>query len=222
MLTFDTNKQFAALSHADQLSDQVVEGKRAFQHYNCNDCHTILGFGGYYAPDLTRVYTKLGEETIKRILKNPEIAFKDSYRKMPQQNLKDAEIENLVTFFKWVANIENSDWPPQHSEQRWKRSTKRLLANAGMSPGGALIMQEECLTCHALGDKGESIGPRFEWIAEKRDAAWIAKYLNDPQAFSKGAEMESYKHLSEGQRQMIGQFIVSLRASQSETTLGGE
>jgi nitric oxide reductase subunit C len=46
VLTVDTHSQFAALTNADQLDEQVIAGKRAFQHYNCNDCHTILGFGG--------------------------------------------------------------------------------------------------------------------------------------------------------------------------------
>jgi len=52
---YDTHRQVGTLANVDKLSDQVVAGKRAFEKYNCNDCHTILGFGGYYAPDLTRV-----------------------------------------------------------------------------------------------------------------------------------------------------------------------
>ena len=216
VLTVDTHKQFAALTHADRLSDQVVSGKKAFQRHNCNDCHTILGFGGYYAPDLTRVYTRLGEDSIRRVLQHPEVVFADSYRKMPQQNLKEQEIEDLVVYFEWVANIENHDWPPHHSEKRWKRSTQRLLAGARLSPGAALIKQEDCLACHALGDQGERKGPRLEWIAEKRDAPWIAEYLKDPQAFSKGAQMEAYDHLSPEQRQLIAEFIVALRASQNQ------
>jgi len=211
VLTFDTNNQFAVLTHADKLNKDVIAGKRAFEKYNCNDCHTILGFGGYYAPDLTRVYTKLGEDSIRRVLKHPEIVFADSYRKMPQQNLQELEIENLVEYFKWVANIENSDWPPNHSETRWKRSTQRLLAGAALSPGAALIKQEDCLSCHALGDRGERKGPRMEWIAEKRDSAYIAQYLKNPEAMSKGAEMQPFDHLSEEQRKMIAEFIVSLK-----------
>ena len=50
-LTVDTHRQIRTLTHADQLSEQVVAGKRVWQKYNCNDCHTILGFGGYYAPE---------------------------------------------------------------------------------------------------------------------------------------------------------------------------
>jgi len=213
-LTFDIHSQFAALTHADQLDEQVIAGKRAFEHYNCNDCHTILGFGGYYAPDLTRVYTRLGSDTIRRRLVAPEVAFADSYRKMPQQNLSEDEIDNIIAFFGWVSEIENHDWPPQHSEARWKRSTERLMAGAVMSPGAALINQEDCLTCHALGDRGESIGGRLEWIGSRRNSAWIAEYLADPQAFAPGTEMPAFDYLSGEQRLMIGEFIVSLNTTE--------
>ncbi len=213
VLTLDTNQQFAALTNADQLNDQVVSGKRVFEKHNCNDCHTILGFGGYYAPDLTRVHLRLGEDTIRRVLASPEVVFKDSYRKMPQQDLSDQEIEDLVSYFKWVSNIMNNDWPPQHSQNRWKSSTRRLLARAKLSPGAALIKQEDCLACHALGDQGGEKGPRFEWIAERRTAPWISEYLADPQALSQGAEMPAYEHLSDEQRIMLAEFILTLKIS---------
>jgi nitric oxide reductase subunit C len=212
-LTVDTHRQFAALTHADRLDQKVVAGKRAFEKYNCNDCHTILGFGGYYAPDLTRVHSRLGEDAIRRRLAHPEVAFADSYRKMPQQGLSEQEIEDIVAFFEWVSAIDNHDWPPQHSEAKWKRSTERLLAGAVMSPAAALVNQEDCLTCHALGDQGEKAGGRLEWIGARRNASWIAEYLADPEAVSPGAEMPAYDHLSAGQRQMVGEFIVSLAAN---------
>jgi nitric oxide reductase subunit C len=217
-LTFDTHQQFDALTHADKLNDQVVSGKRAFESYNCNDCHTILGFGGYYAPDLTRAYNRLGGDTIRRILKQPETVFADSYRKMPQQDLKEQEIEDIVAYFQWVSNIENHDWPPHHSENRWKRSTDRLLAGVQLSPAAALIKQGDCLTCHALGDQGERKGPRLEWIAEKRDAPWIAEYIKNPEKFAKDAEMPAYgsDQFSDAQLRMMAEFIVSLKASQNQ------
>ncbi len=59
-MTWDTHRQVAALTHADKLSEQVVAGKHVWQDKECNLCHTILGFGGYYAPDLTRVYKRIG------------------------------------------------------------------------------------------------------------------------------------------------------------------
>jgi nitric oxide reductase subunit C len=213
-LTVDTNGQFAALTNADKLDGQVVAGKRAFERHNCNDCHTILGFGGYYAPDLTRAYTRVGEDAIRRRLEHPEIALATSYRKMPQQHLTQQEVGDIIHFLQWVAEIDNHDWPPQDSTARWKRSTERLLASASMSPAAALVQQENCLSCHALGDRGESKGPRLEWIGSRRGADYIAQYLADPEKMAPGAEMPAFDHLSPGQREMIGEFIVALAGHQ--------
>src|SRR3990172_10011144 len=71
-LTVDTHRQIQTLTHADQLSEQVVAGKRVWHKYNCNDCHTILGFGAYYGPDMTKVYWRRGSEGIKAVVRNPE------------------------------------------------------------------------------------------------------------------------------------------------------
>jgi len=38
----------------------AVEGKRVFQGYNCMGCHTIVGNGAYFGPDLTDVYERAG------------------------------------------------------------------------------------------------------------------------------------------------------------------
>ena len=211
-MTVHTHASFDALTHADALDERVVAGKRAFERHNCNDCHTILGFGAYYAPDLTRAYARLGEDGVRRRLEAPEIVFASSYRKMPQQHLAKGEIEDLVAFLRWVSNIENHDWPPQDSPNRWKRSTDRLLAGASMTPAAALVKQESCLDCHALGGTGGDQGPRLEWIGGRRDAEWVARYLADPGAVAKGSRMPAYPNLSEGQRLMIGQFVVSLAA----------
>jgi len=209
-LTWDTHRSFAALTHADKLDARVVAGKKAFERHNCNDCHTILGFGGYYAPDLTRVHKRLGDDAIRLRLESPEKVFAASYRKMPQQHLAPEEIDRLIDFLRWVSDIDNHDWPPQDSEARLKAGTRRLLAGASLSPGAALVAQESCLTCHALGGQGERLGPRLEYIATRRDAAWITRFLADPQALTPGAAMPSFAHLPEGQRRAIAEFIESL------------
>jgi nitric oxide reductase subunit C len=209
-LTWDTHRSFDALTHADRLDDRVVEGKRIFERNNCNDCHTILGFGGYYAPDLTRVYTRMGEDAIRLRLQRPADALRASYRKMPRQEIAPAEVDRVVDFLRWVSDIENNDWPPQDSEVRWKSSTRRLLAGAALSPGAALVASEGCTACHALGDQGERRGPRLEWIARRRDAAYVAGYLASPESFTPGSAMPAYPGLAEGQRRAIAEFVASL------------
>lgn len=216
-LTLDTHRQFAALTHADRLDEDVVAGKRAFQRHNCNDCHTILGFGGYYSPDLTRAYTRLGEQTIRSRVERPEIVLASSYRKMPQQHVPPAEIDAMVAFFRWTSQIENGDWPPHDSEIKWKSSTRRLLAGATLSPGAALVKQENCLACHMLGDAGERLAPRLEWIGARRSPQHIEAYIADPQRFTPGTSMPSYGALGEAQRHALTEFILSLATSRRET-----
>ncbi|MBV6273678.1 c-type cytochrome [Alcaligenaceae bacterium CGII-47] len=38
----------------------AVQGKRVFQAYNCMGCHTIVGNGAYFGPDLTKTYEHVG------------------------------------------------------------------------------------------------------------------------------------------------------------------
>jgi nitric oxide reductase subunit C len=214
-MTVHTHRSFDALTHAEALDEQVVSGKRAFQRHNCNDCHTILGFGAYYAPDLTRAYARLGEDGVRRRLEAPEVVFADSYRKMPQQHLTVVEIDDLIAFLRWVSRIENHDWPPQDSPNRWTRSTERMLASTSLSPAAALVQQENCLACHSIGGQGGESAPRFEWIGGRRDVGYIARYIADPQAVSHGSRMPGFPHLSSGQRVMIGEFVVSLATDRS-------
>jgi mono/diheme cytochrome c family protein len=41
-------------------SHKATDGKRVFQAYNCMGCHTIVGNGSYFAPDLTETYALAG------------------------------------------------------------------------------------------------------------------------------------------------------------------
>ncbi|AMN46041.1 nitric oxide reductase NorC [Steroidobacter denitrificans] len=38
----------------------AIAGKRVFQSYNCMGCHTIVGNGAYFGPDLTKLYDRAG------------------------------------------------------------------------------------------------------------------------------------------------------------------
>jgi mono/diheme cytochrome c family protein len=46
----------------------AVAGKRIFQAYNCMGCHTIVGNGAYFGPDLTKLYSKVGAAWIEAFL----------------------------------------------------------------------------------------------------------------------------------------------------------
>lgn len=46
-------------------------GKQVFQSYNCMDCHTIVGNGAYFAPDLTKIYEQVGPAWLMAYLGSP-------------------------------------------------------------------------------------------------------------------------------------------------------
>ena len=99
-------------SNYGDLTESAVRGKEIWETNNCMGCHTILGEGAYYAPELTKVVDRLnakyngeGEEVIKSILMS-EVPWQPNGRKMVAYNMTDAEATDMVAFFKWIGNID--------------------------------------------------------------------------------------------------------------------
>lgn len=209
--TWDTHRQVAVLTNVDQLSDRVVAGKRAFEKYNCNDCHTILGFGGYYAPDLTRVVQRIGEEGIRSRIKDPEKALANSWRKMPDLHVTDAEVADMIAFFTWVGEVNNNDWPPQDSKKRLSRGEQAMVAAAGVTPGAAVFQTKGCMNCHALRGKGGTFGPALDQVGGRKTKEEIARYIRDPRSVDPKAKMPPQKELSDRELDEVSKFLSSLK-----------
>ena len=185
-LTVDTHRQVGALTHADKLSDTVVAGKRVFEKKNCNECHTMLGFGVYYAPDLTKAYKRIGAAGIKAAVLQPQVVFKNSIRKMSNLNVTPQEADQLVAFLEWASNIDNHNWPPQDAKLSTQDQSR--LEAAGVSKGAAAFKQY-CMGCHSVGGAGGDIGPALDKVGAKYDAATIVKITIDPKAVNPNATM---------------------------------
>ena len=210
-LTVDTHRQVEALSHADKISDEVVAGKHAFEKFNCNDCHTILGFGAYYAPDLTKVYRRRGADGIRESIKNPEKVFAASWRKMQKQNIPDEDIEHMISFFKWVGEINNNDWPPQDSTKKLTRSEQALMLNRGVSPGAAVFQKKGCMNCHALQGTGGTEGPALDTIGRKRSAEQLEKYIRNPKSVETTSVMAAEPNLTNRELEEVSKFLSGLK-----------
>ena len=99
-------------SNYGDLTESAIRGKEIWETNNCMGCHTILGEGAYYAPELTKVVDRLnakysgeGEEVIKSILMS-EVPWQPNGRKMVAYGMTDAEASDMVEFFKWIGNID--------------------------------------------------------------------------------------------------------------------
>ena len=99
-------------TNKENITESVVRGKRIWESKNCMGCHTILGEGAYYAPELTKVVDRLnlkydgqGEEVIKSILMS-EVPWQPNGRKMVAYGMTEKEAEDVVEFFKWIGEID--------------------------------------------------------------------------------------------------------------------
>lgn len=113
-LTFDTTRALPGRDNRANLTPQVVAGKLVWERNNCIGCHTLLGEGAYFAPELGNVYTRFGNSTeaIKIFIQSRPAEGVKGRRSMPQFNLTDTELENLAQFLKYASEINAAKWPP--------------------------------------------------------------------------------------------------------------
>ena len=79
-------------------------------------CHTLLGEGAYYAPELTKVYETKGPDWIKAMLVDPEQVYPGA-RKMVKYNMSPEDQEAMVAFLKWVSEIDTNGYPAKPVNQ---------------------------------------------------------------------------------------------------------
>jgi nitric oxide reductase subunit C len=99
-------------SNSENITAEVVRGKELWESNNCMGCHTILGEGAYYAPELTKVVDRMnmkyegnGDEVIKSILMSPG-PWQPNGRKMVAYGMTEAEANDMLQFFKWIGEID--------------------------------------------------------------------------------------------------------------------
>lgn len=113
-LTVDTTRALPKLDHRENITPAVALGKKVWEDHNCIGCHTLLGEGAYFAPELGNVYTRMGnsKEAIIAFIKSRPVQGIPNRRSMPQFNLSDEELEAMAEFLKWTSEINTGNWPP--------------------------------------------------------------------------------------------------------------
>lgn len=94
----------------DKITAQVIAGKHIWENNNCMGCHTILGEGAYYAPELTKVYERRGEGYIKAALMS-KTPWSPRGRKMVAYAMSEEDANNMVAFLKWIGEMDLNGFP---------------------------------------------------------------------------------------------------------------
>jgi len=106
-------------------------GKLTSQAKNCMNCHTLLGNGAYYAPDLTKAWLDPAwqnggplqgmtgkntvEEAMAEFLQHPS-QYPTHARMMPDLGITADEAKGLVAFMKHMSSIDTNGFPRNFSK----------------------------------------------------------------------------------------------------------
>jgi len=101
------------------LTAGVERGKRVWEKNACINCHTLLGEGAYFAPELGNVWKRWGgaedpagaRDTLKAWMAAQPSGI-DGRRQMPQFNLTEQQLDDLADFLEWTSRIKTQNWPP--------------------------------------------------------------------------------------------------------------
>ena len=97
----------------------VSKGKLTTQAKNCMDCHTLLGNGAYYAPDLSKAWLdpywgsrKVREKLMVEFIMDPSNKLHNGLgRRMPKLGVTNEEARAVVAFLKWMSSIDTNGFP---------------------------------------------------------------------------------------------------------------
>ena len=115
---------FGQYYDAQQARAMVARGKLVIQTRACIDCHTFLGNGAYFAPDLTKSWldpawqqqwmpmtgSKTREEAMVKFLMYPD-RYPTWSREMPDLHLTQQDAEAVVAYLKWMSAINTNGFP---------------------------------------------------------------------------------------------------------------
>ena len=106
-------------SNPEDITESVALGKEVWERHSCINCHTLLGEGAYFAPELGNVWVRYGgkedaegaRDGIKQWIKSQPTGI-EGRRQMPHFELTEEELDGLVDFFAWTSRINTQNWPP--------------------------------------------------------------------------------------------------------------
>lgn len=111
---------FGTMLSEEEAAALVELGKLTVQAKNCMNCHTLLGNGAYYAPDLTKAWLdptwgaeSVREQLMLSFMMDPETNARGfgTNRKMPDLDLTEEEARGVIAFLKWMSSIDTNGFP---------------------------------------------------------------------------------------------------------------
>ena len=206
-LIVHSHRTVVAREHSQRLDDDVRRGLKVWGGYNCENCHTLLGEGSYFAPDLTQIVQQRGVPYLKAFMANPSAFYSEEEhgRLMPTLGLSEQEIDDVIAFLDWVSGIDTQGWPPRPI--RVTGVPAQLpgagSATAGTDPvsrGRRVFDATGCGACHSLEPGVALVGPSLAGVAriaeERVREAGYGGEAKDAEAYLRESVLAPNAHLA--------------------------
>jgi putative heme-binding domain-containing protein len=137
---------------------RTIAGKKLYM-IHCSRCHGVTGGGGE-GPVLARSYLPRAndDEAFSAI-----IQYGIEGTAMPGNwALGDREINEIIHYVRGLGEVRNE------------------VVKGDASRGEILFLNSGCLSCHAMGENGKSVGPTLSGIGLRRGSNYLRETLTSP------------------------------------------
>jgi mono/diheme cytochrome c family protein len=140
------------------LPGNPLEGSRLFTGKGCLRCHAVYGVGGSAGPDLGQGILKRPLLDIAGVMWNhsPGMAHVFQEQQAVRPQFKPAEMASLLSFLYYLGSLD---------------------APGDASAGARLFREKQCQTCHSLGGKGGTHGPKLDGYSRYASPIYLTASL---------------------------------------------
>ena len=190
---------FAQSMYAQEikLPTNPLKGRMVFEEKGCISCHSISGFGGDTAPDLSREHYYGSFLELASIIWNhiPEMNRRYRELQLKRPSFSQSEMLNLIGFLYYL----------------------RYLGEPGsVSNGRKLLIDKGCIVCHEIAGSGGDKGPDFDQLQQFASPLYMIQAM-----WNHGPAMqEEMKELRIKYPTLNGQDIVDITSYIQQAAVG--
>lgn len=174
---------------------------RLYQRYKCYICHSINGYGGTLAPDLSFEGSRSNPAWIASFLKHPQTIRPALTVRMPDFNLTDNEAKVLADYLSTALRT------PHVASTASEPSFTSDMAEHGRQ---LYENKFECQSCHTIGSSGGYVGPSLNSAGDWLTPAWIDAWLRNPLALVPDT-VEPRQSFSEDEIRDLTAYLLTLK-----------
>jgi mono/diheme cytochrome c family protein len=175
-----------------------------YERYKCYVCHRFNGYGGTLAPDLSFEGSRAQRQWTIDFLKNPQTLRPMLIFRMPQFNMTDQEAATIADYLGMASQSQFVNVAGGNLKQ---------FAPEMAAMGKQLYeVKYQCQGCHTIGSSGGYVGPNLSNAGNWLNAAWIERWMKNPQALVPGA-IEPRRTFTNEEIQALTAYLLTLKQS---------